>query len=94
MNETAAAIMSMFDKLSDGEQLMIAEGMTKHLDTSVQFSMEELSSLSEEQLDLISKILSGIALTKEKIPNMSEAYVRLKGTDLPRIVSFGHIEDK
>lgn len=94
MNEIAVSIMSMFDKLSDGQQKMIAEGLAKQLGVPMQFSVEELSSLNEGQLDLISKVLSGMILTKENVPNMSEAYVRLKGTDLPRKVSFGHIEDK
>lgn len=94
MNEMTATIMSMFDKLSDGEQKMIAEGLTNHLGTPVQFSVEKLSSLREEQLDLISKVLSGMILTKENVPDIREAYEMFRGKNLPRKVSFGNFEDK
>ncbi|MDF2835839.1 MAG: hypothetical protein K0Q63_1479 [Paenibacillus sp.] len=94
MSEMAANIMSMFDKLSDEEQKTITEGLTKHLGTPVHFSVEELSSLSEEQLDLINKVLNGMILTKEKVPDMREAYEMLTGTDRPSRMSFGRIEDK
>lgn len=94
MNEAVAKIMNMFGKLNDMEQQLVSEGLAKHFETNIRFTIEELSLLSEEHLDVIGKVLGGMIFTKDNVPNMREAYERLKGTDLPSRVSFGRIEDK
>ena len=51
-----------------------------------------LSLLNNDELEIIKSTLSGIILTKENVPDILEAYERVKGTDLPRKISFGNIK--
>lgn len=94
MSEAVSAILSMFGKLNDKEQQQATTVLRKHFETPIRFTIEELSLLSEEHLEVIRKVLGGMILTKENVPDMREAYERLKGTDLPSRISFGRIEDK
>ncbi len=94
MNEQVAQIMSMFAKLNEKEQKQVAAVLSKQLETPLSFSAADLSSLGEDRLDFISKVLGGMILTKENVPDIREAYEMFKGKDLPSRVSFGRMEEK
>ncbi|RIX60370.1 hypothetical protein D3P08_02045 [Paenibacillus nanensis] len=94
MSEIVSTIISLSAKLSEDEKESVLTRLATHFRKSFQLNAAELSSMSQEQLEIIKDTLNGFILTKENAPIMAEAYERYKNMDLPRKVSFGRLEDR
>lgn len=93
MSESVEIIISQYERLTDKEQQHLISVLSRDLGKPLQISTSALSKYSKDDIKIISDTLNGIILTKEYVPNIHEAYERLKDTDLPREISFGYIED-
>jgi len=91
MNETIERILLQLDKLTEQEREMVLSRLSEHWGTPVLFTREHLASREPSELELIERTLSGLLLTKENVPDIREAYERLKGANQPSRVSFGRI---
>ncbi|CAI6052002.1 hypothetical protein [Cohnella sp. JJ-181] len=94
MEESHAHIISQYAKLADHEQQQLVSALSLHFGEQLEISEDGLNKFGATQLEIIKNALGGLILTKENVPDIREAYERLKGTDLPRSVSFGRLKDK
>ncbi|RAP77245.1 hypothetical protein [Paenibacillus montanisoli] len=93
MSESFEMIISQYEKLTDAEKIQVITVLSKHMDKPIQISISGLSLLNTDEIEIIKNTLNGIILTKENVPDIREAYERLRGTDLPRNISFGPRHD-
>jgi len=93
MNESFEEIIAHYNNLTDKEKHQMVSALSSHFGKPIQISMSALSMYSKEEMGIITNTLKGIIITKQNAPNMREAYERMKGTDVPRKISFGYAED-
>lgn len=93
VSESIEIIISQYERLTDKEKQHIISVLSTHLGKPIQISTSGLSMYSKDEIKIISNTLNGLILTKENIPDILDSYVRLKGTDLPQKISFGHLKD-
>lgn len=93
MSKSFEIIISQYESLTDKEKRQMIFVLSSHLGKPIQISISSLSMYSKDEIEMIKNTINGLILTKENIPNICEAYERLKGTDLPQKISFGHIKD-
>ncbi|WP_308635753.1 hypothetical protein [Paenibacillus silvisoli] len=86
-------IISQYERLTVAEKEQVIAALSKHMDKPIEISISGLHLLNHDEVEIIKNILNGIILTKENVPNLREAYQNLKGTDLPKKISFGHIKN-
>ncbi|AWP27511.1 hypothetical protein [Paenibacillus sp. Cedars] len=91
MNEIINMIMSLFEKLTDEEKASINSALSGLFERPIPCFISELSTFNEEELVVTKNTINGLILTRENVPNLLEAYERLKNKDLPQKVSFGHL---
>jgi len=88
MNVTITTIISQCEKLSDEEIKMVTDALSKGFERQIQNLIPELVTFNQDELVVISNVLTGLILTKENVPDILESYERLKGTDLPNKITF------
>jgi len=93
MNEIITTIISQCEKLSEDEIKMVTEGLSSGFERSIQNLIPELTTFNQDELLVISKVINGLILTKEYVPDIIEAYEQVKGTDLPNKTSFGRMTE-
>jgi hypothetical protein len=90
VNESIEIIISQYERLTDTEKKQIISVLSSHLGKPIEISTSGLSMYSNDVIKIINNTLNGLIHTKENVPDMLEAYERLKGMDLPQKISFGH----
>ncbi|SDX04544.1 hypothetical protein [Paenibacillus sp. CF384] len=93
MNDRIATIMSLCEQLNEEEKTLITNTLSNHFEKQLQLSVAELSTCNEDELIIIRNVINGVILTKNHVPNIVEAYERLKDTDVPRKISLGRTEE-
>ncbi len=93
MSEIITKIISLCEKLTDEEKIIITNGGSRHWGKEIDNIIPELSTINQDELTIIRDVINGLILTKEKVPDIIETYERVKDTDLPQKVSFGRISD-
>lgn len=93
MNESFEEIIAQYNNLTDKEKHQMVSALSSHFGKPIQISMSALSTYNKEEIEIITNVLNGIIITKQNAPNMRDAYERLKGTEVPRKISFGYVED-
>lgn len=93
MNEIITTIISLCEKLTEEEKISITNAFSRHFGRRIQSLIPELSTFNQDELAVIRKVINGLILTKENVPDILESYERLKDTDLPQKVSFGRMTE-
>ncbi|MGM0885213.1 MAG: hypothetical protein ACQEXQ_29740 [Bacillota bacterium] len=91
MKEIAQELITKYERLSDKERNIISNGLRNYFGKPITFSTDKLSLMDEKDLLIIKSTIDGMILTTENVPDIIKEYERLKDTDLPSRVSFGHI---
>ncbi|XEC96406.1 hypothetical protein AB6A23_07640 [Paenibacillus tarimensis] len=91
MNELIITITSQCEKLSENEMKMVTDGLSRGFERQIQNLIPELTTFNQDELVVISNVISGLILTKENVPDIIEVYERVKGSDLPNKISFGRM---
>ncbi|MBH5317777.1 hypothetical protein I6N90_08165 [Paenibacillus sp. GSMTC-2017] len=92
MNERLTTIMSLLKKLTEEENQLVRTNLPRIFGKKMEFFDEELPLLSDDEMDIIIKVLNGMILTKEYAPKIDEEFERLKDTELPSKVEFGRLD--
>jgi len=93
MNEILTTIISQCEELSEDEMKMVTEGLSAGFERPIQNLIPELTTFNQDELLVISKVLSGLILTKKYVPDIVEAYEQVDGTDLPNQIHFGRLTE-
>lgn len=83
-------MITKYERLSDKRNL-VSNGLENYFGKPLTFSTDKLSLMDEKDLLIIKSTIDGMILTIENVPDISKEYDRLKDTDLPSRVSFGHL---
>ncbi|PWW00896.1 hypothetical protein DFQ01_11141 [Paenibacillus cellulosilyticus] len=89
MKEMIQTITAQCEKLSEDEMKSVADALSSYFEKPIQSLIPELITFNRDELVVINKIVAGVILTKEYVPDIKGAYERLAGTDLPSTISFG-----
>jgi hypothetical protein len=92
LENSASEVLDAYERLSEQDRLLLEDGIARILGRSIPFKMEELAQLHSEELETIRKIIQGIHLTRNYVPDIREAYRSMQGSELPSRVSFGRFE--
>ncbi|MFC4098063.1 hypothetical protein [Paenibacillus xanthanilyticus] len=88
-NSDLKLLIAQYEQLTIEEQRKIATALERHFGREIRFDEPELAKLEAPDLAVIRSMIQGWLMTKQYVPNVKDAYEALKGTELPRKVSFG-----
>lgn len=86
-------IIKRLERLTNDERSQAAVVMSRHFGRTLEWTEQDLMTLSKDQLTTISQVLSGMILTKEYVPDVREMHEMLKDKNLPSEIPFGRRED-
>ncbi len=90
MDCDAKVVQKAYERLSAEDRKLLEEGLTRIHGRQIGMTLEELEALPADDLGNIYRIIEGIHLTRQYVPDLRAAYQEAE--DLPSRVSFGYIE--
>jgi len=90
MKESIERIISEFNTLHEQEKNLLLNGLTKHFGKCMELSSTGLSKCNQMEIDTIRKMLSGLCLTKEYVPDILTFKEWSKAENLPKEIKLGH----
>ncbi|QNK57840.1 hypothetical protein [Paenibacillus sp. PAMC21692] len=77
MEETIASIILMCEKLTEEEQQLIADGLSRHFGRTVQSLIPALPTFNSEELNITKFVINGLILSKEYSPDVNNPHLTI-----------------
>ncbi len=92
MDINPRVVLAEYERLPKADRRRLEEGLIRIHGRKFNMTLEELASYTAAELGNIYRIIQGIHLTRQYVPDLREAYHSMEVSDLPSRVSFGRNE--